>query len=184
MQTLIPLTAGLGLGLICVWVWARFFGFRGQSPVDYVGDGPDFDLRTHLNGTLICEGVIYGPLGKVSSRFVAEMRARWNGDSGEMTEEFWYSSGARQKRKWNLSVDQDGRVVARAPDVIGTGSGWQKGDAVCLNYQIRLPESAGGHVLNTTDWMYLLQNGAIINRSQFRKFGFKVGELVATMRKI
>ena len=68
--------------------------------------------------------------------------------------------------------------------MIGTGNGWQKGDADCLTYQIRLPESAGGHVLNTTDWMYLLQNGAIINRSQFRKFGFKVGELVATMRKV
>jgi hypothetical protein len=30
--------------------------------------------------------------------------------------------------------------------------------------------------------MYLLENGVIMNRSQFRKFGFKVAELVATMR--
>jgi hypothetical protein len=32
--------------------------------------------------------------------------------------------------------------------------------------------------------MYLMQNGTIINRSQFRKFGIKVAELVATMRPI
>ena len=32
------------------------------------------------------------------------------------------------------------------------------------------------------DWMYLMENGTIINRSQFRKFGVKVAELVATMR--
>ena len=37
-------------------------------------------------------------------------------------------------------------------------------------------------MLTTTDWMYLGPNGAIVNRSQFRKFGLKVGELVATMR--
>jgi hypothetical protein len=30
--------------------------------------------------------------------------------------------------------------------------------------------------------MYLMENGAIMNRSQFRKFGIKVAELVATMR--
>ncbi len=35
-----------------------------------------------------------------------------------------------------------------------------------------------------TDWMYLADNGTIVNRSQFRKFGFKVAELVATMRPV
>jgi hypothetical protein len=30
--------------------------------------------------------------------------------------------------------------------------------------------------------MYLAPNGNIVNRSQFRKFGIKVAELVATMR--
>jgi hypothetical protein len=38
-------------------------------------------------------------------------------------------------------------------------------------------------VLDATDWMYLVDNGTIMNRSQFRKFGFTVAELVATMRK-
>jgi len=53
---------------------------------------------------------------------------------------------------------------------------------VQLKYKIQLPESAGSHVLDTTDWMYLAPNGTIVNRSQFRKFGIKVAELVATMR--
>jgi hypothetical protein len=39
-------------------------------------------------------------------------------------------------------------------------------------------------VLQVTDWMYLMENGTIINRSQFTKFGFTVAELVATMRPI
>ena len=45
-----------------------------------------------------------------------------------------------------------------------------------------MAESTGGHVLGVTDWMYLMENGTIMNRSQFRKYGIKVAELVATMR--
>jgi hypothetical protein len=54
---------------------------------------------------------------------------------------------------------------------------------VLLNYRLRLTPEAGGHVLKVTDWMYLMENGTIMNRSQFTKFGIKVAELVATMRK-
>jgi hypothetical protein len=53
---------------------------------------------------------------------------------------------------------------------------------VQLQYRLRLPQDAGGHVLDVVDWMYLAPGGTIINRSQFRKFGIKVAELVATMR--
>jgi hypothetical protein len=54
---------------------------------------------------------------------------------------------------------------------------------VQLAYRLRLPKDAGGYLLNVTDWMYLTHNGTIMNRSQFRKFGVKVAELVATIRK-
>jgi hypothetical protein len=66
--------------------------------------------------------------------------------------------------------------------VDGVGTGHADGPAVQLELPIRLPEESGGHVLDTTDWMYLMDNGAIMNRSQFRKYGIKVAELVATMR--
>jgi hypothetical protein len=32
--------------------------------------------------------------------------------------------------------------------------------------------------------MYLAPNGTIVNRSQFRKYGLKVAELVATLRPV
>ena len=72
--------------------------------------------------------------------------------------------------------------AAEADDVVGTGTGRQEGSAVLLEYRLRLTPEAGGHVLSVTDWMYLTPGGAIMNRSQFRKFGIKVAELVATMR--
>lgn len=183
MDPILFILFGAVLALSLLAVAGRFVGFRAQRPSDYAAGTPPFDLRKHLTGPLECEGVIYGPTGRVSSRFVADMDVRWEGNKGTMTEVFRYDSGTVQRREWRLTLGNDGRIQAEADDLVGTGEGRQQGSAVMLNYRIRLPASAGGHVLDTTDWMYIVENGAIVNRSQFRKFGIKVAELVATMRK-
>lgn len=171
------LTGGL------LWARTRYGGFLAQSPDDYATDRVEpFDLRRHLNGPMVCEGVIYGPFGRVSSRFVARFEAEWTGNRGVMEESFRYDDGTTQDRAWHLSIGNDGTIRAEAADVVGQGTGRQSGGTVQLKYRIRLPESAGGHVLDTVDWMYLVPNGTIVNRSQFRKYGIKVAELVATMR--
>lgn len=163
---------------------ARFLDFAAQTPQDYAQQGLQFDLREHLNGPIECEGVIFGPTGRVSSRFVGNFEAQWDGNKGYMREEFRYDSGTVQNREWHLTLGNDGGIKAEAPDLVGVGTGSQSGSAVQLKYRIKLPDEAGGHVLDTIDWMYLAPNGSIVNRSQFRKFGFKVAELVATMRRV
>lgn len=163
------------------WIVSRRFDFLAQAPDDYAS-GPEFDIRRVLNGPLLCDGIIYGPTGRVSSRFTARFDAKWNGDKGVMREHFRYDSGSEQHREWRLSVGADGQIKAEADDLVGVGSGRQQGSGVQLKYRIKLPEGGGGHELDVVDWMYLLDNGTIMNRSQFRKFGLKVGELVATMR--
>ncbi len=182
MTMTISIAIGAVITVALLWVVSTLWTFRSQRPDDYADTGPAFDIRERLNGPIVCEGVIFGPTGRVSSRFVADFEASWQGNVGTMTEHFRYDSGATQDRKWTLTLGNDGSIVAQAPDVIGTGSGRQMGSAVQLNYRIKLAEDAGGHVLDTVDWMYLTPNGAIMNRSQFRKYGFKVAELVATMR--
>ncbi|MEO9823359.1 MAG: DUF3833 family protein [Paracoccaceae bacterium] len=182
MDTLFAFKFGLLLTVAALWLASRYFSFRAQAPEDYANHGPHFDIREHLNGPLLCEGVIYGPTGRVSSRFVAEFFAEWDGNTGVMREEFRYDSGEVQSREWRLQVNDAGIITADADDLVGTGTGRQSGSSVKLEYNIRLTESAGGHVLSVVDWMYLLENGVIMNRSQFRKYGIKVGELVATMR--
>ncbi len=178
MEVLVLLLAVVAV----VMVAPRYIGFRSQKPADLAGGSPRFDLRAHLSGPILCEGVIYGPLGRVSTRFVAEMEGSWDGNRGVLKERFRYDSGRVQDREWRLTVGNDGRIGAEADDVVGAGSGVAEGAAVQLKYRIRLDADAGGHVLDVVDWMYLMENGTIMNRSQFRKFGIKVAELVATMR--
>jgi len=172
------------LGMLAMMALAaRFAGFGAQRPGDYAEAEPQLDLREHLNGPIKCEGVIYGPLGRVASRFDADFEAEWQGNRGIMREHFRYDSGNRQDREWRLTLSNDGTIRAEADDLVGAGHGQQTGAAARLSYRIRLPQEAGGHVLSVTDWMYLTPGGVIVNRSQFRKFGIKVAELVATMRR-
>ena len=175
---------GIALAALGGWFVQARWSFRAQQPDDYAtAPGEAFDLRTHLNGPIVCDGVIYGPTGRVTSRFVGEFHAEWEGNHGVMKEHFTYSDGSEQHREWQLTLGNDGRIRALAADVVGEGTGQQSGPTVQLRYRIQLPEKSGGHVLDTTDWMYLAPNGTIVNRSQFRTFGIKVAELVATMRR-
>lgn len=183
MSEVYSLLIGVFITLAIIATLRRYASFQAQRPEDYAKGGPRFDLRQHLSGPLLCEGVIYGPTGRVTSRFVADMEGTWDGNSGVLDEVFHYDSGSVQKRAWRLDLAADGSIKATAADVVGAGSGRAEGSGVLLRYKIRLTPEAGGHVLDVTDWMYLMENGTIINRSQFSKFGIKVAELVATMRR-
>lgn len=174
----------LALLLVILVLWRPGFSFRNQAPSDYADTGPSFDIRTHLAGEMLSEGVIYGPTGRVASRFVAQMQGDWDGDQGTLREVFSYASGLEQTRQWTLTMGEGGRFTATAPDVIGVAQGEQVGAAVRMTYRIQLLEDAGGHVLDVTDWLYLMENGTVMNRSQMRKFGLLVGELIATIRPV
>lgn len=181
MPTFLAFLLGAAVTLALAWAARRLTGFAAQRPQDYAS-GPTLDPKTHLAGPLALEGVIYGPTGRVVSRFVAEAQGTWHSNTGTLAEDFTYDSGARQSRAWSLTLGPDGTITGTAPDIVGTATGRATGSALMLRYQIRLEPQAGGHVLSVTDWMYLLDNGTLMNRSEFRKFGVKVAELVATIR--
>ena len=176
----------LGVGIVAavVGLRRRYADFWGQQPDDYTDGFPALDLRRDLDGRMLCEGVIYGPTGRVSSSFVADFDISWDGDTGVMTEHFRFNDGTTQDRVWTIRLGENGQFTATAPDVVGKGRGVQAGPAIQMLYRITLPESSGGHTLDTVDWMYLTPDGTIINRSQFRKFGMRVAELVASIRKV
>ncbi len=182
METLFLILFGIVLACIFTFLRQRFTAFPAQTPDDYDEGHPIFELKEHLKGDMICEGVIYGPMGRVTSTFAADFHIGWEGDKGTMDELFRYNDKSTQKRQWRITAGSGGSFKLEADDVPGGGTGVARGNAVQMVYRIQLPEGSGGHVLNCMDWMYLTPDGTIMNRSQFRKFGIKVAELIATIR--
>ncbi|MEM9024123.1 MAG: DUF3833 domain-containing protein, partial [Bacteroidota bacterium] len=65
MEAIAYVLLGCALMIILGYLKRKYFDFDAQIPEDY-GEGEQFDLRTHLNGPIVCEGVIYGPTGRVT----------------------------------------------------------------------------------------------------------------------
>ena len=170
------------LALIGVFAQRFFTGFGAQQPSDYAATTPVFDIRQNLGGAMISQGVIFGPTGRVATRFVATMQGDWTGDTATLAEEFTYSGGNSQSRQWNITLGQNGAFTATASDIVGLAQGQLSGATLRMTYRLRLTAEAGGHVLDVVDWLYLTEDGTILNKSEMRKFGVKVAELVATIR--
>ncbi len=173
----------LPLILSLVLAHRLFLDFMAQRPEDYYGTSPAFDLGAVFAGPLVANGVVYGPTGRVATRFVADMNGVWDAEGGILSEDFRYDTGRTQKRSWRIVPGPDGHFTATADDVIGVAEGTVSGATAIMRYRLRLPPEAGGWVLDVTDWLYLGEDGVVVNRSQFRRFGLLLGELVGTIRR-
>ena len=168
-------------GIVAVFILSRFLGFGAQKPSDYARRHPVLDPRRALSGPMLVDGVLFGPRGRVVSRFTANMDCEWQGNQLTINEKFVFDSGLIQTRRWQLDLVDDTRLTGGATDIFGA-VGHVGGDTLSLRYRLKLPDAAGGQILAVRDWMYALDNGTLVNRSQMRKFGIKVAELVATIR--
>lgn len=144
---------------------------------DYQGESPELKLETFFNGPLVAHGMVQNRSGKVTQRFTATMEGTWDGNEGVLDEQFYWDDGREQERVWRLTKVDENTYEGRAGDVEGTAVGTTAGNA--LNWVYKLQVETGGRTLNVTldDWMYLLDEDRMINRTKMTYFGFHVGDI-------
>ncbi|MET0066453.1 MAG: DUF3833 domain-containing protein [Candidatus Thiodiazotropha sp.] len=152
-------------------------GCSGVEVSQYRAERPELRLEEYFNGTLDGWGQFQKRDGSVVKRFKVRVDAHWNGDQGVLDEHFEYSDGTRQRRVWKLQRLPDGRYTGTAGDVEGTAQGQVSGNALHWTYTLRLPVGEKVYAVNFDDWMYLQDDGVLINRSVMKKFGFRLGEV-------
>ena len=111
------------------------------------------------------------------------MTGRWSGPKGTLTEHFTYSDGTETEREWRIAFADGGCFRATAHDVVGEAVGRQAGNAAVMRYRLRIPRGRHGIVIAMEDWLFLMPDGVLLNRTRMSKFGLKVGELVVAFRK-
>lgn len=157
----------------------------GCATVDvaqYAAEKPVFDVARYFNGTIDGWGMFQDRSGKVVKRFTVRIDARWDGNRGTLDEQFVFSDGTTQNRIWQLVKDGD-RYTGTAGDVVGTGTGVQQGNAFNLRYVLALPVDGRTWHMDMDDWMYLIDEGTVLNRTTMTKFGIRVGEVTLSFRK-
>lgn len=159
-------------------------GCGGHTTEDYAAVKPTLDIRQYLNGPLTAKGILYDYSGKADLMFVVTMKGSWNGNDGTLEEHFTYNDGRTESRTWKIRFADDHHFTATAGDVIGGATGTQHGNSVNMRYQLNAKRGSGDTItLSMDDWMYLIDEHTLINRTKMRKFGLTVGELVITFEK-
>jgi hypothetical protein len=162
---------------------ALMLGGCANVEVDsYRSELPALDLARYFNGTIDGYGIFQDRSGKVVKRFYVRIDARWNGNTGTLDEHFDYSDGSKQQRVWTISKNDD-RYGGRAADVVGEAQGQAAGNALHWRYVLALPVDGKVYDVDLDDWMYLIDDKVMLNRSSMSKFGFRLGELTLSFSK-
>lgn len=162
---------------------AALAGCAGPDVARYAAEKPVLDLREYFNGRIDGWGLFTGRDGEVVRRFKVVIDARWQGDEGVLDEDFTYSDGTKQRRIWRLTRSADGRYTGRADDVVGTAEGQARGNALRFRYTLALPVDGRTWHVEMDDWMYLVDDEVLLNRTEMSKFGIRLGEVTLSFRR-
>ena len=149
----------------------------------YRAEQPVLDLPTYLNGTLDGWGMFQGRSGEVKKRFHVVIDARWQGDTGVLDEHFSWSDGTTSRRVWTLQRQPDGTWRGTADDVVGEAVGEVAGNALRWRYVLALPVDGRVIHVDFDDWMFLIDDKVMLNRSAMSKWGFHLGEVTLSFVK-
>ena len=149
----------------------------------YRAEKPELDLKIYLNGTLDAWGIFQGRSGEVQKRFHVVIDAKWQGDTGVLDEQFKWSDGTASRRVWTLTKQPDGSFRGKADDVVGEAIGEVSGNALRWRYVLALPVDGKVYNVDFDDWMFLMDDKVMMNRSYMRKWGFDLGEVTLTFVK-
>lgn len=157
-------------------------GCASHKISDYANEKPKFDLKQYFNGRVIAHGVVTDRSGKVTRRMVVNMSCTWNGDVGTLDEDFTYADGTKEKRIWTIRKKGE-RYIGTAADVIGEALGEAAGNALNWKYVLALNVDGKTYHIDFDDWMWQIDDKVMLNRAEFSKFGFKLGEVLITFTK-
>jgi hypothetical protein len=149
----------------------------------YKNTTPKMDIKEYFNGPIKAWGIVQDWRGRVVNRFDVTMVGQWEGDTGTLTEHFTYYDGKKQERVWTIKKMPNGSYEGTASDIIDKATGNTSGSSARWSYMMNLPVNDTTYLIKFDDWMWIMNDGVLINRSYLKKFGITVSELTIFMQK-
>lgn len=157
--------------------------FSGPTLKHYETSKPELNLESYFNGPIKAWGLVQDRKGHVTRRFDVDMVGTWENGVGTLNEVFEYYDGETQKRVWTIKKIANNKYQGTAGDIIGTAKGNVNGNAMRWAYEMDLDVGDNTYRITFDDWMFLMNDGVLINRSYLKKFGITVAELTLFMQK-
>lgn len=163
--------------IVMLAVFGTLTGCSTAKIQDYKNEKPTLVLENYLNGKLEAHGFFQDRSGLIVKRFKVLMNAKWSSGTGTLEEDFEYSDGSKSRRVWTIKKTAEGKYAGTAGDVIGEALGETAGNAFRWNYTLDLLVGNKSYHVKFDDWMYLMDDEIMLNKSKMSKFGIYLGEV-------
>lgn len=146
------------------------------------------NLEEYFDGRTFAYGQFNDRFGTVRRRFEVVIDGTWDGETLTLVEDFTYADGSTEERIWRLRktgpIGADQTWEGTAEGVQGIDVGEERGDTFNWRYQIDLPVPDRDTLrVDFDDWMWLLEDGRLLNRAYMSRFGVDLGEVLIFFEK-
>jgi hypothetical protein len=167
---------------ILLWCLA-VCGCSTPSIDTYRRELPKLDLRAWFVGHQEAWGVVQSRSGEVIKRFHVDISGRLDDGKIVLDEQFSYADGSSEQRQWQLVQIAPDRWIGHAGDVVGAATGETAGNTLHWQYTLSVPVNGKRYDVEFDDWMYLIDDRTMVNRTTMRKFKIEVGQVTLFFRK-
>ncbi|MEO0465991.1 MAG: DUF3833 domain-containing protein [Pseudomonadota bacterium] len=140
-------------------------------------------LEEYFEGDTTAYGIFEDRFGKVRRSFKVDITGTIEGNTLTLDERFIYDDGERDTRIWTIDILGGGDYRGTAGDVPGFATGAVNGNAFNWKYKVDLKVGDDTWNVGFDDWMYLLEDGMLMNRAYVTRFGIEIGQVTITFQK-
>eukprot|EP01037_Dinobryon_pediforme_P002715 gene2715-2754_t len=172
----------LGLALLAVGV----AGCSDAKPIDsFKGSGPDFDPIVFWTGHTASRGVLENRSGEPTEIVRTDCVGEPEGADGlHMQQTLTMGDGSVTHRDWHMRRVAPGRFEATANDMVGTASGVASGPAFHWTWTLATKPGNALFDVSMDQWMMLMDDGAMVNRTVIRKFGVTLAQVTEQFDRV
>lgn len=144
--------------------------------------GP-FVFEEFFLGRVGGSGFVEDRRGRLRRAFTVEMQGYWSGADFVLDELFRFRDGEEQRRRWRVTCSGGGRYWAAADDIVGLAEGIAAPGSIRWRYRLLVPVGRRKLAIAFDDRMRLMDDGTLLDVSDMRKFGLRVGNLVLALAR-
>ncbi|WP_114418794.1 DUF3833 domain-containing protein [Marinospirillum perlucidum] len=150
---------------------------------DYAKETPQLRIEDFFVGETWGWGQVQDYTGRVTRQFQVKIQGHLEGETLILDEDFIYHDGRQDQRRWTFEPLNENCYVGRAMDVRGQAEACQAGNVFHMEYRLEVEIDEAIWVFTMDDWMYLQEDGLVINRTQMNKWGLTLGEITLFLSK-
>ena len=154
-----------------------------MKPEDFAGREPRFRIEDYFAGKTRAWGIFQDRFGTLRRQFTVDIDGDWDGEILTLVEDFLYDDGQAERRTWRIRKTGEHGYEGSADGVVGTALGRSYGNVLNWHYRFALKIGDSTWTATFDDWMFLQDDGMMINRAEVTKFGLQLGEVTIAFRK-